>query len=93
MKILEKRPYFRNDLQYIVLNVPIYPDLRGAVHELQQALKSVPDNSTHSLIVLSLGDKVKKIEMAASAQNSWIGQVNSKIDLFREELETLATLQ
>jgi hypothetical protein len=94
MSVLEKRPYFRSDLQSIIWPPPLGPDdLRGAIHKYQAALKSIPDNPTRDLINLALGHSEKLLEAAAAAHLQWIGQVYRKINGAREELEALASLE
>lgn len=91
-QILEKRPYFRSDLQTIIGWVGPN-DLRGAIHKYQAALKILPEKTPKALIVLALGEFEKLLEEAAKAHLAWIGQLNAKINGARDELEALARLE
>ena len=92
LRVLEKRPYFRSDLQSLI-GAPGAPDLRGAIHKYQVALKSIPDNPTQQLITLALGESEKQLEAAAAAHLAWVGQLYAKINGAREELEALSRLE
>jgi hypothetical protein len=88
-EILNRRPYYRQDIASIVDDHGEVGDINGAINDYKEALGLLPDKPTVDQLKRLIAPSETKFENTITKYGTWISNFNTKMLLLRDELEAL----